>query len=53
MELKKVSVGNEMYFALQTMTIVQNEMDSGWWNANNMTCFSNSIIRVMISVHQA
>ena len=25
--LKKVSVGNEMYFASQTMTIVQNELD--------------------------
>jgi tRNA (pseudouridine54-N1)-methyltransferase len=27
MDIKKVSVGNEMYFASQTMTIVQNELD--------------------------
>jgi len=25
--LKKISVGDEMYFASQTMTIVQNELD--------------------------
>jgi len=27
MDIKKVSVGNQMYFASQTMTIVQNELD--------------------------
>ncbi len=27
LDIKKVSVGNEMYFASQTMTIVQNELD--------------------------
>jgi tRNA (pseudouridine54-N1)-methyltransferase len=27
MDIKRVSVGNEMYFASQTMTIVQNELD--------------------------
>ena len=27
MQIKKISVGNEMYFASQTMTIVQNELD--------------------------
>ncbi|MFA5258508.1 MAG: tRNA (pseudouridine(54)-N(1))-methyltransferase TrmY [Candidatus Pacearchaeota archaeon] len=27
MDIKKVSVGDEMYFASQTMTIVQNELD--------------------------
>ncbi|MDD5193960.1 MAG: tRNA (pseudouridine(54)-N(1))-methyltransferase TrmY [Candidatus Nanoarchaeia archaeon] len=27
MDIKKVSIGNEMYFASQTMTIVQNELD--------------------------
>ena len=27
MDIKKISVGNEMYFASQTMTIVQNELD--------------------------
>ena len=27
MDIKKISVGDEMYFASQTMTIVQNELD--------------------------
>jgi len=27
MDIKKISVGNEMYFASQTLTIVQNELD--------------------------
>lgn len=27
LDIKKVSIGNEMYFASQTMTIVQNELD--------------------------
>jgi tRNA (pseudouridine54-N1)-methyltransferase len=27
LDIKKISVGNEMYFASQTMTIVQNELD--------------------------
>ncbi len=26
-DIKKISVGNEMYFASQTMTIIQNELD--------------------------
>lgn len=27
MEVKKISVGNQMYFASQTLTIIQNELD--------------------------